>query len=788
VKLCLRLAGAVAVIAVGLGVPAGVASADPPVCVPGTYLSGGACVATDPGFFTAFSGLSSEIPCAPGTYQPSGGQTQCLPAPVDTYVAETSAVTATPCPPGTGTNGQTGEVSCQVEGPTCNAGSYPSGGSCVPADPGFFVASTGESSETPCPAGTYQPSSGEISCVPATPGNFVPTVGAMFPIPCSAGTYQPAGDQSSCLPARVDHFVAATDEATDQACPPGTGTNGLTGQVSCQVEAPPSCTPGSYLTGGSCVPADPGFFVASAGQSSEILCPVGHYQPVGGQTGCLDAPVGSFVSTVGATSATACSVGTYQPESSQIGCEPAPAGSVVSSTGAGSTTPCAPGTYQPDTNQGSCLPARVDPFVSTSGAAMDLPCAPGTGTNGLTGQVSCQVEAPPSCNPGSYLSGGSCVPASPGFFVTSAGQSSETPCPSGTYQPAADQSSCLLAGANRFTPAPEVGAVTDQPCPLGTWTNGLTGQSECQARPEPDHLKVGLSVAATTTGQSFTVTITGQNAANQTVTGFAGPVTLTDTSGSLTVLGPIVWSNGVGTVSASVGTAISRDRVTATDPLYLVPPTGTSADVIAVTSTTLDHFHISALPATVSTGDQMTFQVTALDAGSQTITGFSGPLSLTDATDTLNVVSVVWSGGVATVAVSVGAASPRDRIAAVSGSVSAVTTVFNVLGPVASLRVVVSPATTVSQNSAATVTVTAVDSSGQVVTGYTGPVTLTDASGAMQVLDPGSWLAGVDTETVSFPSVIARDRVTASDGNGHSGQSAVFVVAASTGNGGGAPA
>ncbi len=43
-----------------------------------------------------------------------------------------------------------------------------------------------------------------------------------------------------------------------------------------------------------------------------------------------------------------------------------------------------------------------------------------------------------------------------------------------------------------------------------------------------------------------------------------------------------------------------------------------------------------------------------------------------------------------------------------------------------------------TRGSAVTVTVTgAVDSAGQVVTGYTGPLTLTDASGAMQVLDPG---------------------------------------------------
>ncbi len=193
-------------------------------------------------------------------------------------------------------------------------------------------------------------------------------------------------------------------------------------------------------------------------------------------------------------------------------------------------------------------------------------------------------------------------------------------------------------------------------------------------------------MSAATTGESFSVTITALDAANQTVTGFAGPVTLTDTSGSLSVLGPVVWSNGVGTASVSIGTAIARDRLTATGSSFAVPPTGSSPNVIAVTSATVDHFHISALPATVWTGTQLSFQVTALDAGSQVITGFSGPLSLMDATGTLNVVSITWSAGVATVTASVGAASTRDRITVGFGSATASSAAFNVLGPVASLR------------------------------------------------------------------------------------------------------
>jgi hypothetical protein len=287
---------------------------------------------------------------------------------------------------------------------------------------------------------------------------------------------------------------------------------------------------------------------------------------------------------------------------------------------------------------------------------------------------------------------------------------------------------------------------------------------------------VGLSVSAVTAGQQFTVTVTAQDAGDHTLTGYSGPVTLSDTSGSL-VAGPVSWSNGVGTALVSVGLAISRDRVTATDSSFVVAPLGTSSSVVAVTSPVLDHFHFSALPATWSTGGPIQFSITALDAGSQVITSFTGPLTLTDTTGTLSVVSVVWTDGVGVVTVSVGAASTRDRITAVSGGVSDVTGVFNVLGPVASFRVAVSPATSVMQFSTATVTVTAVDSAGQVVTGYTGgDFALTDTSGAMVVLAPPVWLAGVATVNVEFPTVIARDRVLGHDSNNDTGQSAVFAV------------
>jgi hypothetical protein len=202
--------------------------------------------------------------------------------------------------------------------------------------------------------------------------------------------------------------------------------------------------------------------------------------------------------------------------------------------------------------------------------------------------------------------------------------------------------------------------------------------------------------------------------------------------------------------------------------------------VISVTSQTLDHVHFSGLPTTLSVGVPVTFQVTALDAGGQTIQGFTGPLTFSDVTGTLNVSSVSWSNGVATVTATVGAAIVRDRVTVSSGSYSAPSDVFNVLGPIAAFRVSVTPAASIVKGTPATVTITAVDAAGQVVVGFAGAVTLTDASGAMTVLAPTSWLAGIGTTSVSFPTPIARDRVTVVDAGGDSGQSTVFAVVAAS--------
>ena len=117
------------------------------------------------------------------------------------------------------------------------------------------------------------------------------------------------------------------------------------------------CTGGSYFDGTSCQDSSLGHYVDGWGQTSQVSCAAGTYQPSTAQTACLDADAGHYVGTTGSTSQTACAAGTYQPSTAQTACLDADAGHYVGTTGSTSQTACAAGTYQPSTGQPSCTDA-----------------------------------------------------------------------------------------------------------------------------------------------------------------------------------------------------------------------------------------------------------------------------------------------------------------------------------------------------------------------------------------------------------------------------------------------
>lgn len=332
------------------------------------------CLASPAGSYVPLTGSIAATLCPVGTYQDQIGQASCTLSPANYFVDSVGAIAPTACPAGTGSDPGSDSLSdCMPVVPDCLAGSYLSGNVCVAASPGYFVADGGATEQVACPAGAYQPDSGQTFCLDADPGHFVDQVGQVQQTACPVGTYQPDSGQDFCLASPAGSFVSVTGSIAATLCPLGTYQD-ETGQAACN-QAPA----GTYVDGIGSIAAQP--------------CSVGEYQPLIGQTSCNTADPGYFVDQSGQALQSACAVGTYQPDSGQAFCLASPAGSFVSVTGSIAATLCQLGTYQDETGQAVCKPAPAGSYVDTIGALAATPCPPGKTSE--AGATTCVVLPPP---------------------------------------------------------------------------------------------------------------------------------------------------------------------------------------------------------------------------------------------------------------------------------------------------------------------------------------------------------------------------------------------------------
>lgn len=412
------------------------------------------------------------------------------------------------------------------ENSMCQHGTYqPSNSSttCVDADPGYYVALTGQSSQTPCQFGTFQPDAGQISCDDAQPGHYVESQAQTSQLPCTVGRYNPDFASTSiddCREAEPGYYVDLPAQASPMPCVAGTFQE-LTGQTEC-VDADPGsfvnqmaqssqtpCNPGTYQALGgqvSCDDADVGHYVEIPAQTVQQACFEGTYQPLTGQDSCFDADPGHFVDQTGQTIQTPCSAGQFNTNSGSpqaSDCIDALPGYYVSQTGQSSQTPCDYGTYNPDSgssNQADCRLADPGHYVNQIGQAEQIPCPVGTYTASIGSTSSSDCESVDAgyygdqtglvsqipCSPGTYqpLPGQSeCDLSDPGFSVDLPAQISQKPCIEGTYQPLAGQAFCIEADAGHSVDGPQ--QITQQSCLPGTYQT-LTGQVSCDDA-DPGH-------------------------------------------------------------------------------------------------------------------------------------------------------------------------------------------------------------------------------------------------------------------------------------------------------------
>ena len=106
-----------------------------------------------------------------------------------------------------------GQTSCLNTSPGYYTAAY---GSFIPtpASLGYYVNTTGATSQIACLPGTYQNQTAQTSCIDTDAGYYTSSSGSPAQIPCSNGTYQPNTNQESCILSSPGYHVPNTASST----------------------------------------------------------------------------------------------------------------------------------------------------------------------------------------------------------------------------------------------------------------------------------------------------------------------------------------------------------------------------------------------------------------------------------------------------------------------------------------------------------------------------------------------------------------------------------------------
>ena len=205
-------------------------------------------------------GMTSMPACSSGEYTETNGINSC-PANYGTSPAMSDA--ATDCY--LTTTAKNFVATPNAAQTTCTAGGYCVGGVKVnygstggrtPAARGYYVSTTGATTQTPCAAGTYTSSTGQTKCTDAAAGTY--TTGCQITSNNTACT-----GTSVCATNKYSDARASVCIACNTAV--GYGNSGTTaanhaGQASCKV----TCSGGEYVptAGGGCVNVGVGYWGA----------------------------------------------------------------------------------------------------------------------------------------------------------------------------------------------------------------------------------------------------------------------------------------------------------------------------------------------------------------------------------------------------------------------------------------------------------------------------------------------------------------------------------------------
>jgi hypothetical protein len=304
-----------------------------------------------------------------------------------------------------------------------------------------------------------------------------------------------------------------------------------------------------------------------------------------------------------------------------------------------------------------------------------------------------------------------------------------------------------------------------------TVTSSITGISgSIYVTTPPTHFEVFASGSATsaTAGTALNFQVNALDSSNA-LTGYTGTMRFTSTDGSASLPANTTLTNGTGTFSVTFKTA-GYQTITATDTVTS-SITGTS-NTITVSAGPATHFSVSA-PASAAAGTAFILTVTALDAYSNTATGYTGMVKFTSTDGQASLpANTTLTSGAGTVSVTLKTVATQTVTATdtVTSSITGISGNISVSAAGPATHFSVSAPSNVTAGAAFSVKVTALDANNDTAIGYSGMVHFT-SSDSQAVLPANTALtSGVGTFSVTLKnstpvtpaSVTATDTVTSS--------------------------
>ncbi|MDQ3280283.1 MAG: hypothetical protein M3Q69_02610, partial [Acidobacteriota bacterium] len=304
-----------------------------------------------------------------------------------------------------------------------------------------------------------------------------------------------------------------------------------------------------------------------------------------------------------------------------------------------------------------------------------------------------------------------------------------------------------------------------------TATASINGSASITVNAAPQvatHFSVNAP-ASVTAGTSFNVAVTALDASNAVVTGYTGTVHFTSSSAG-TLPGDATLTNGTGTFSATL-TTTGAQSVTATDTAT-TSISGSANITVNAAPQVATHFSVSA-PANVAAGTPFSVTVTALDASNAVVTGYTGTVHFTSSSAGTLPADATLTNGTRTFSVTL-TTTGAQTLTAGDGSINGSANITVAAPPQVATHFSVTAPANVTAGTPFNVTVTALDASNAVVTGYTGTVHFTSSSAGTLPAD-ATLTNGTRTFSVTLTTT-GGQTLTAGDGS-INGSANINVVA-----------